>query len=241
LFRNWSSDAKEAELFSEHLKTLNYQRIGIIYEETDYAKGLKDSLTQDILADASTTNKKEVYAEGFASGATDVRSQLAKLQADNVDIVFISPQTVTTGEIVIKQMIELNFKPKILLVNDNITKSDTLLKKYFTFLQGAYGADYKIENTKAVEDFKAKYARRFGVDCNQVNICIAQYDAIKLIADSLRSTQKYNYSASKIQEYLKSVNYQGVSGNISFDNNNDRANTDYTLLRIDGGMATAIT
>ena len=236
LFRNWASDAKEAELFANLLKTVEYQKIGIIYEETDYAKGLKDSLEQKVLA----SGKKEIYSEGFTSGATDVRSQLTKLQANNVDVVFISPQTVTTAEVVIKQMTELNFKPRILLVNDNIIKADPLLKKYPTFLQGAYGADYKITNSKVIEDFKIKYQKRFGEDCKQINICVAQYDAIKLIAKSIVATEKDGYNSLKIQEYIKNVDYQGLSGNISFDSNNDRANANYTLLKINNGAAEEI-
>jgi branched-chain amino acid transport system substrate-binding protein len=236
LFRNWASDAKEAELFANLLKTVEYQKIGIIYEETDYAKGLKNSLEQEILANG----KKEIYSEGFTSGATDVRSQLTKLQSNNVDVVFISPQTVTTAEVVIKQMTELKFKPRILLVNDNIIKADPLLKKYSVFLQGAYGADYKVTNSKAIEDFKIKYQKRFGEDCKQINICIAQYDAVKLIAKSLVATEKDGYSSLKIQEHIKNVNYQGLSGNISFDSNNDRVNANYTLLKINNGVVAEI-
>jgi len=234
LFRNWSSDAKEAEIFAKLLQGVNYQKIGIIYEQTDYAKGLKDSISSDILANDSS---KQVFAEGYETGTTDVRSQLTKLQAEGVDVIFISPQTVTTGEIVVKQMTELKFKPRVILVNDNIIKSEPLLKKYPDFFQGAYGADYKIADSNAIEDFKAKYQKRFGEDCPQINIGLAQYDAIKLIGQSLSATQKDGYNSQKIQEYLKNVNYQGVSGNISFDNKNDRVNTNYTLLRVDNGVA----
>ncbi len=234
LFRNWSSDAKEAELFAKLLKSINYQKVGIIYEETDYAKGIKDSLEQNILKDDSS---KKVFTEGFTVGSTDVRSQLVKLQAQDVDVIFISPQTVTTGEVVVKQMTELKFKPKTVLVNDNIIKAEILLKKYPEFFQGAYGADYKITDSKAIEDFKNRYSKRFGEDCKQINICVAQHDAVKLIAQALSVTEKDDYSNDKIQEYLKTVNYQGISGNISFDDRNDRVNTEYTLLKVDGGIA----
>ena len=238
LFRNWSSDAKEAELFANLLKNVNYQKIGIIYEQTDYAKGLKDSLEKNIIADdANNSNKKEIYSESFVTGSTDVRSQLTKLQADNVDVIFISPQTVTSAEVIIKQMIELNFKPRIILVNDNIIKSAPTLKAYSAFLQGAYGGDFSIATSKSIEDFKIKYQKRFGEDCKQINICIAQYDAINMIADSLRATAKSNYDSQKIQEYIKNINYSGISGEISFDEKNDRKNATYTLFKVNGGVA----
>jgi branched-chain amino acid transport system substrate-binding protein len=242
LFRNWSSDAKEAELFAGLLKGIDYKKIGIIYEETDYAKGLKDSLEKNILASSTATlpGPKQVYSEGFVSGSMDVRSQLLKLQSEGVDVLFISPQTVTSAEIIAKQMTELGFKPKTILVNDNVIKADNLLSKYPTLFQGAYGADYRIENSKAIEDFKSKYKARFGEDCKQVNICIAQYDNIKIMAKALSATASSNYNRSEIQAYIKSVNYEGVSGKVSFDKNNDRSDAEYSLLKVDNGKATMI-
>lgn len=242
LFRNWSSDAKEAELFAVLLKKMDYQKIGMIYEETDYAKGLKDSLEKAITGDivsvsAGESDKKQVYSEGFTSGSTDMRGQLVKLQSKGIDVLFISPQTVTSAEIIAKQMTEINFKPRIMLVNDNIIKADSLLKKYPALFQGAYGADYKIENSKAIEDFMAKYKARFGEDCKQVNICIAQYDAIKIIAEALSATEKSEYNKSEIQAYIKGINYDGVSGGVSFNKNNDRSDANYSLLRVNNGKA----
>ena len=242
LFRNWSSDAKEAELFAGLLRGVNYKKIGIIYEETDYAKGLKESLEKDVLVDSTTlsSDSKQVYSEGFVSGSTDVRSQLLKLQSEGVDVLFISPQTVTSAEIIAKQMTEFGFKPKTILVNDNVSKADSLLSKYSTLFQGAYGADYRIENSKAIEDFKSKYKARFGEDCKQVNICIAEYDNIKIMAKALSATAGSNYDKAEIRAYIKGINYEGVSGKISFDNNNDRSNAEYSLLKVNNGKATMI-
>jgi len=154
--------------------------------------------------------------------------------------LFISPQTVTSAEIIAKQMTELGFKPKTMLVNDNVIKADNLLSKYPDLFQGAYGADYRIESSKVIEDFKAKYKSRFGEDCKQVNICIAQYDNIKIIAKALSSTTGSNYNKSEIQVYIKGINYDGVSGKVSFDKNNDRSSAEYSLLRVDNGKATMI-
>ena len=78
VFRNWASDARESELFAREIKGRGYRRIGIINEETDYAQGLRIWLEKNLQGFGV-----EVFAESFASGSTDVRSQLAKLKGSS--------------------------------------------------------------------------------------------------------------------------------------------------------------
>mgnify|MGYP000882134148 CR=1 FL=1 len=141
-FRNWASDGQEAKLLADRAIAQGYKKIAVIYEETDYAKGLQISLTKD-LANTDIT----VTSESFASGATDVRTQLTKLQATNPDVVFVSVQTVPSGETVLTQMEQLGFKPKHMFINDNILKASALLTKHSALLEGAVGGDYVFQAT----------------------------------------------------------------------------------------------
>jgi len=104
VFRNWGSDDAEAKLFAEQIIARKISSIGVIYEETDYARGLKISL-EKYLKDSNA----RIFSESFVSGSADVRSQLSKLSSDNIDALFISPQTIPSGGVVLKQMTELNF------------------------------------------------------------------------------------------------------------------------------------
>ena len=69
---------------------------------------------------------------------------------------------------ILKQMAELNFKPKYVFVNDNILKSSTLLSNYGNILEGAMGGDYAPNLDKA-NNFLAEYKTKYG-DCPQPNI-----------------------------------------------------------------------
>ena len=44
IFRNWGSDVNESKLFAEKIKASGYKKVAIIYEDTDYAKGIKLNL-----------------------------------------------------------------------------------------------------------------------------------------------------------------------------------------------------
>ena len=232
VFRNWASDGKQADLYAQEIKRRGYRTVGIIYEQTDYAQGLFISI-QRLLNGTGII----IHGEGFEPGATDVRTLLAKLQQEQPEALFISPQTVTTGDIVLKQMRELGFRPQGLLVNDNILKSKDLLLRYPDMLEGAISGDYVMEHSPRFSLLLETYKKRFGTDCPQPNICAGVYDAIHLLALALReSGQDANLVSTYLKDmYLKEAPYSGASGNISFDGKNDRNNADYSLFVIREG------
>lgn len=227
VFRNWASDDKEAKLFSEEIIKMDLKKIGVIYEETDYAKGLKLSLDKYLEGSGI-----EIVSESFVSDAVDVRTQVAKLQNAELDLLFISPQTVTNADKVLKQMAEAGFKPKILFVNDNIIKASNLISEYPEILEDAVGADYVIAKGDEALEFLGKYEEKYGEPCPQENICIAEYDAIKLLAEALKTGE----SVEDVKDYLKNAEYEGISGIIQFDENNDRDNSEYSLFKIEEGI-----
>ncbi|VVB74304.1 Periplasmic binding protein [uncultured archaeon] len=229
VFRNWGSDDAEAKLFAEQVKLKGIKSIGVIYEETDYAKGLKISL-EKYLADSNVN----VTSESFVTGATDVRSQLSKLSSAGVEALFISPQSITSGDIVLKQMTELNFTPKTLFVNDNITKSSQLLSSY-PILEGAIGADFVVGQGAGYDAFMKKFAEKYGFECPQKNICAGVYDAIYILAKSVKES---GIEQSALADYLKNIDYNGISGRIRFDSQNDRKDAVYSLFVIKNGEAT---
>ena len=228
-FRNWAKDGDEAKLFAAEIQKRGYKTIGVINEETDYAKGLRLALEADV-KDMGVV----VTGESFASDATDVRTQVSKIKALNPDVVFVSPQTVPNAEKVLKTMTDLGFKPKVLFVNDNIVKASALLAKYPALLEGAIGGDYVVKNSPAFDAVLAKYKAKYGADCPQKNICVAVYDSVKLLAQAVGEK---GTDANALQSYLATVNYGGASGMISFDEKHDRRNADYSLFVVHGGAS----
>lgn len=231
-FRNWASDRQESQLLAQEIIKNKYTSVATLNEETDYAKGLVVSLSE-FLKDSPT----KITSESFASSASDVRTQLAKLQALKTDAVFISVQTVTTGEMVLKQMEQLNFKPKVLFVNDNILKAATLVKNHAQLLEGAIGGDYVFDASGKAGAFLARYREVYGADCPQINICLAEYDAIQMLAEGLKTKGD---SFLQVRGYLVDGEYDGLSGKISFDANHDREGAEYSLFRITDGVAKVI-
>lgn len=229
VFRNWASDDSEARLYAEEITKRNYKKIGIIYEETDYAKGLKLSLEKYL-----NNSNVEIVSESFAPDSSDMRAQLTKLKSEDLDMLLVSTQTITSSDKIFKQMSDLNFKPKQLFINDQITKSVPLLEDYSDLLEGAIGSDYIISTSEDFDEFLVKYKETYGTDCPQPPVCAAVYDAIKLLAKAI---EEKGYDAKDVKSYLDEVEYQGITGIISFDENNDRANAEFSLFVIEESKA----
>ena len=221
VFRNYASDENESQLFAQEIKKRGYKTVGVIYEETDYAKGLKINL-EKYLEGSSI----KITGEGFAAGSVDVRTQVTKIKSEKPDIVFVSPQTVTSGDLVLGEMQKQAYQPK-LIVNENILKSQDLLARYSNLLENGLSADYVLVDNSKLNTLLAKYKEVYGVDCPQKNICATMYDNVYLLANGLKT--------ESTQDYLKTATYSGVSGVIAFDEKNDRKNSDYTLFEIRNG------
>ena len=228
VFRNWASDAHEADLLSREVISKNYRRIGILHEQTDYAAGLAKGLAQRVQGKGV-----ELVMESYASDAVDVHTQLAKLKAADTDALFLSPQTVTSADLVLKQLSELEISAD-LLVNDNVIKMGELLSRYSTTLEGAIGGDYIVEQGPSAEEFKQRYVEAYGSDCPQMNVCLGVYDAIHLLAQGISDSGE---DPDAVRAFLDDVTYEGISGRISFDEHNDRENTSYTLFIVKEGKA----
>ena len=227
VFRNYASDDNESKLFADQIIKSGYKNVGVIFEETDYAKGLEVDL-EKYLAGSGVN----VIAEGFTANSTDVKTQVSKIKSDKVDAVFVSVQTVTTGDVVLGEIEKQGYKPANLIVNENILKSSQLLSKYSNLLEGATSADYITNDNPALTKMLDAYKAKYGVDCPQKNICATVYDNVYILAEAIKTN---GYDANAIKTYLASSTYNGSSGTIGFDQNNDRSNANYTLFKIEGG------
>ena len=172
-------------------------------------------------------------AESFTTGATDVRTQLTKIQAFKPDVILVSVQTVNSAETVLTQIEQLGIKAK-LLITDNIVASPKTLLAHNGLLEGAVGAQYILQSPDKASNVLNEYKAKFGTDCTQPTVCTGVYDAIQMLAKAI---QNNGYSADGVKQYLSTISYDGSSGTISFDSNNDRNNAAYSLFTVKNGQA----
>lgn len=226
LFRNWTIESNQSKAIADAIKEKGYKKVGVLYEETDYARGLKDALVNLLSPDVT------FVSEGFVTGSTDLRTQITKIQNSNVDVLFLSPQTESSAEVMLKQITQLNFKSQM-FVNDIILGAANTLLNYGTLLENAKGAQYLIGQSKDLDVMLNKYKSQYSAECAHTSACAVAYDTVYMLAEAISKTDG---TSERISDYLASINYGGISGSIDFDEKHDRSSAGYSGVTIKNGQ-----
>ncbi len=216
IFRNWPSDKSQAKLLAEKANQMGLKKVGIIGEKSDYAVGLSTAFIQTFTGLGGQT-----VLEEYLSDDSDFKTQLTKLKGENLDGLFINPQTPDKGELIVKQLQELSFKPKQMFVNEVITTYPQLVEKYGEFFEGTVGADVAFdENQPEVQKMKDWYKQKYGSDLPYVSFAATGYDAIYIISEAIVNARIDNPTG--LRDYLYSIkDRQGLAGKLTIDKNGD--------------------
>ncbi len=226
VFRISGSGYAITKMASDNIKKMGYKRIGILFENSEYSFGWKESF-KNFYTDNQHTIVSE---EGFGSKDTDMKTQIMKVMSFKPDLILISPNSTITANILANQIHELNVKTQI------------LGNEYFMFrkvrenvnVQGYFVSSYDFDTSrKEVRDLMDKYKSEFGVYPDDEIYVALSYDGYNVIHNAFNNCPKLNTECLK--KYLYNIkDYKGVSGNITIDKNGDGIR-DFVLKRIKDG------
>lgn len=228
IFRLAPSDAYAGIVASEYaFKDLKAKKASIISESTDYAQGLRRVFKENF----AKLGGEVVADETFNPEDTDFRTQVTKAKAANPDIVYIVPQTVPKGVLLIKQAKEAGIKQQLLTAEGLIGRN--VIKENAADMEGLVGIEQKFDD-KAPKSaaLLAKYNEQAGEEAPFPAFMSAAYDAVYLIADAIG---KNGYDGEKIRDYLYGVkDYEGAVGKVTIDENGDVI-LDFSVKRVKAG------
>lgn len=213
VFRNWPSDSSQGKILAQKGNELGFKKVGMISEQSDYAVGIRDTFKQIFTG--------ETVIEEYLADDADFKTQLTKLKSQNVEGLFINPQTPDKADLIIKQLQELNFKPQQIFLNDAAGSFVSLITKYAEYLEGSIAADMGVntENPelKALQDY---YRQTFGEELPYTAYSTTEYDSVFILAEAIAQAGIENTIA--IKDYLYSIkNRQGLAGSLTIDENGD--------------------
>ncbi len=225
-FRSYPSDAFQGRFGAEYAyNTLGAKKVAIVYHISEWGTGIKDVF--------ETTFKglggEVVAVEGAPQESRDYRTTMSKIKALDVDYIYM-PAYPDGSIVALKQANELGIKTKFLGAD---AWDDPKLHKE---VSGKGSFMYTSPVNLSPEDFKAKIMAKTGGDQVPIGTPNA-YDNVKILAQVIGEV---GLDADKIQEALRSIQYNGVSGQISFDANGDVTSANYVVKRIEGGTAVEV-
>ena len=228
VFRVYPSDAYAGIVASTYaFDELKAKRVAIISESTDYSQGLRKVFKENFVKLGGEISADETYNPED----TDFRTQVTKVKSSNPDVIYIVPQTVPKGVLLVKEIKEAGVKKQLLtgevLIGRNVIKENAV------DMEGLIGVELKFDD-KAPKSaaLLGKYKQQTGGEAPFPTFIAGAYDIVYLIADAIG---KYGYDSEKIRDYLYNVkDYYGAIGIITIDKNGDPI-MEYSVKKVKNG------
>ncbi len=158
-----------------------------------------------------------VSVEVCSRGDNDLRSQIAKINADDSQAVYFALYP-RESEVFLKQAKELGLKK--LLLSHQLIDDPQVLSRVGNAAEGVLFTTPKIipeAGGEAVKHFHDSYLAKYHKEPQ--NFAANSYDALMLVAEAIK---KYGVGADSVKEGLYDVkDYHGASGMLSMDKNGD--------------------
>ena len=214
VFRACFIDPYQGELMAEYAaKKLNAKTAAIIYDNgDDYSTGVADAFEKQAKEVGITITNKEAYQ----TGSVDFKSQLTKIKAGNPDVLMI-PVYYSDVALIAAQAKDIGIKSKLLGADgwdgvlEKIDKSnlDAVKNCYFCSQYSPENKDEKLQN------FLKQYTEKYKSEANM--FAVLGYDALGMMAAAINKAGSTD--SEKIIEALKTLEYKGLTGSTTFDEN----------------------
>ena len=189
---------------------LGYQKVGIIYDETD----LFSADGAAVMREALTTNNVEILTtETFQSGDTDFSEQLTRIKDSNPDAIFVSALPPDKPEILM-QARQLGIPDSVPFIINTLTAADVQAAGNAAEGTIAFTSWVNTVDTPGNQVFIQNYRTKYGIE---PNIWAAQsYASVYILAKAIADAQSADPNA--IRDALANItDFDTILGKFSFN------------------------
>ena len=199
----------------------------MLNNSSDYSDGIAKAFIEE----SEKLGMKVMGVEGYADGDKDFRPQLTKLAAMNPDAILI-PEYYEQAALIATQAREVGVKSIFVGSDgwDGIAK--TLDQSSYAAIENSYFTNHfsMEDQSEKIQDFLKDYREAYKEDPSAFSAL--GYDAVYMMKSAIEkagSTDK-----QKIVDALKRIEYDGVTGYLTFDDHNNPIKA-VTVLKIENG------
>ncbi len=234
VFRACYTDPFQGEIMAKFtFENLGLKKVAIIENiDSSYSEGLKNSFVQKF----EELGGEIISVEGYKAGDKDFRAQLTKIASSNPEGLFI-PDYYTEAYLIASQAKDIGLSDVVLLGGDGWDGMHTIFSEDpnadVSVVENTYFCShYSLEDEspkvqKFVEAYKAKYGE------NPTAFAALGYDGANIMLDAIEKAGSTDSKA--IIEAIRATDYEGVTGNIKFDENGDPIK-EVSILRVENGQ-----
>jgi branched-chain amino acid transport system substrate-binding protein len=202
------------------------KRIAIIDDRTAFGQGEADEFEKAVKAHGGNIVTRE-YTD---NKAVDFSTQITKIKSTNADLVFFGGLDAQAAGFA-KRMKQLGLNAQ--LVGGGGVMDEDFIKLAGDAAEGAMAWEYgrPLAQLPGGKDFSAKFKKRFGVDI--LSYAPFGYDGAWAVIKAMQ--QAKSSSPAVYRPVLKSIDFEGVTGKISFDSTGALKSGASTLYQVKNG------
>lgn len=226
-FRVVANDNQQGAVLANYAATeMKAKTIAIVDDRTAYGQGLAD-----VVEKVAKEKGLKVLAREYATDkTTDFNAILTKIRAAKPDVVMYGGMDATAGPMA-KQMKQLGIKAQLLAGDGVCTPEFIKLAGDAAGILTCSMAGEAVEKLAKGEEFKQKYKAKFGTEVQVYSPY--SYDAVYVIADAIKRAGSADRAA--ITAAMPATNYNGITGQIQFDEKGDIKNGAISMFRVKDG------
>ena len=215
------------------LATLAKERFGaqtagiLVNNSSDYSDGIAKAFTEQ----AEKLGINITVKEGYADGDRDFRAQLTKIATVNPDVLLI-PEYYEQASLIAAQAREMGVKSIFVGSDgwDGISK--TLDETAYKVIENSYFTNHfsMQDESQKIQNFIKAYKDAYKEDPSAFSAL--GYDAVYMVKEAIEKAGSTEKQA--IVDALKDIEYDGITGYLTFDENNNPVKA-VTILKIQNG------
>lgn len=199
----------------------------MLNNSSDYSDGIAKAFIEE----SEKLGMKVMGVEGYADGDKDFRPQLTKLAAMNPDVILI-PEYYEQAALIATQAREVGVKSIFVGSDgwDGIAK--TLDKSSYAAIENSYFTNHfsMEDQSEKIQNFLKDYREAYKEDPSAFSAL--GYDAVYMMKSAIEKAGTTD--KQKVVDALKGIEYDGVTGYLTFDDHNNPIKA-VTVLKIENG------
>lgn len=208
------------------------KRIATMDDRTAFGSGAVEEFKKAVQAEGGSI----VTSEYTNDKAVEFNALLTNIKAANADLLFFSGSNAQAG-LIVKRMKQLGMHTQF--VGSGGIADSVFIQSAGNAADGAMAWEYgrPIDSLPDGRAFAEKYKKRFGTDL--LTYSPFSYDCAWIAIDAMKRAN--STKPEVFMPALRSSQYGGITGQISFDKNGDLTNPTSTLYQVKGGKWAPIT
>lgn len=229
VFRTCFTDPFQGEVLANFSKEkLNAKKVAILRNQSsDFSMGVADVFEKK----AKELGMEVVADESYGDSDTDFKAQLTNVRGQNPDVLFI-PDYYEKVALIAPQVKEAGIEATLVGADGWDTVLSVMDESSFASLDNSYFSNqFTLEDpSEEVQTFLKNYKEKFGE--NPSTFAAEGYDTVYLYKQAVEAAGTIEWA--KVIDALKKVEFKGVTGSFTYDENNNPVKT-AKMIRIENG------